>query len=209
LALPLETAPDPDLEALPEPRRPGRRLTLVALVLTAAFAVYMLVSLRKDFVFSLDGAEPEALGELGQASAVGAHENRWVHATGMLGTAGAVKYSRPLETDSYRLAPVVNNPSLWVQVRVPGDFEDERFVPPTSFVGRLLSFDSPGLRYRGLAHVLQDTAGVSVPKGAYLLVDGEAPGTTRWALGLGAVFVGFVAFALGGLVRLLRPVRDD
>jgi hypothetical protein len=47
-----------------------------------------------------------------------------------------------------------------------------------------------------------------MPEQAYLLVDGEAPSTMRWALGLMALFVGFAGFNLFGLYRLVRPIRD-
>jgi hypothetical protein len=59
-----------------------------------------------------------------------------------------------------------------------------------------------GLRYRGLRESAQ------MPGDAWLLIDGEAPRTTRWALGLVALFVAFALFNAYGLVRLLRPIKD-
>jgi hypothetical protein len=40
------------------------------------------------------------------------------------------------------------------------------------------------------------------------LLDGEAPATTRWTLGVGMLLVGFAVFNAVGLLRLLRPATD-
>jgi hypothetical protein len=171
LPVPADTH-DPELEALPEPRRPGRALTLVCMALTALVALLMAISMRGEALYALHSGAPTELGNLANFAPRSDLANTWVHGEALLGSTSAIRYGRPLETDTYRLAPVAGNPRLWVQIRVPEGMEGPHFVPPT------------------------------------LLVDGEAPTTTRWALGLITLFVAFFAFNLWGLYRLLRPVRD-
>jgi hypothetical protein len=204
----VDSKPDPELEALPEPRRPGRRLTLVAMGLTAVIAFAMAFGLRGEAIYSLSSGPPLELGNLADFDPATAQTNRWVHGEALLATGGAIRYGRPLEGDTYRLAPVAGNDKIWVQVRVPAGLEGPRFVPPTSFVGRLVPFSSAGMRYAGLSEAVESTASARVPEGAWLIVDGEAPATMRWAIGLILLFVGFAAFNVYGLVRLSRPVRD-
>jgi hypothetical protein len=93
-------------------------------------------------------------------------------------------------------------------VRVPHDDDDpdhKRFVPPTSFVGRLVPAAHGGVRLSMLDDAIADAGRPPLPGDAWLLIDGEAPATTRWTLGLGVLLVVFAAFNLIGLRRLLRP----
>jgi hypothetical protein len=134
--------------------------------------------------------------------------NQWVRGEGELSAIGGIRYTRPLESDSYRLAPLANNPKLWVQIRVPAGYENEYFVVPTSFAGRLVPFSSLGLRYNALGDA-PTSAGWQpshLPKDAWLLIDGETPKSNRWLFGLSALFAAFCAFSLWALVSLLRPL---
>ncbi|MEZ4227229.1 MAG: hypothetical protein R3B13_40190 [Polyangiaceae bacterium] len=195
---------DPELEALPAPRRPGRRLTLVSLVVTGLASLAMAGALRAEATYALSSGPPAALGNLAELNPGREMSNKWVQGEALLGSSRAVRYGRPLESDSYRLAPVAGNERVWVQIRVPAGMEGPRFVPPTSFVGRLIPFHEAGLRHSSLADAVEN-AGASRPgTDAWLLVDGEAPRTTRWALGLVGLFLGFAAFSMYGLLRLLR-----
>jgi len=210
--LPLAPAPDrasdPEFEAFPEPRRPGKRLTLITLSVTAVVALMLVVSLRGEALYSLTSAPPQNVGNLARFQPDGAQSNHWVRGEGSLGTRGAIRYSRPLEDDTFRLAPVTGNPRLWVEVRVPAGLEGPYFVPPASFVGRLVPATKAGLRHSSLPDWVAEVGDGSVPGDAWLLIDGEAPKSTRWALGLVALFTAFAAFNVWGLVRLLRPIRD-
>jgi hypothetical protein len=196
--------PDPELEALPEPRRPGRRLTLVTLAVTAMASVAMAWALSGDVRYALRSGPPLQVGDLGGFEPRPEQANTWVRGEALLATTGAVRYRRPLEADTYRLAEVTGNPRVWVQIRVPADLEGPRFVPPTSFVGRLLPFRDAALRHRGLVAAIESASQAKLPNDAWLLIDGEAPRTTRWAIGLVALFVAFAAFNLYGLYRLTR-----
>lgn len=206
LPVTVSDGPDPELEALPEPRRPGRRPTLFMLAVTGVLSLGMAWALSGEARYALVGGQPVEVGNLAAYSP--SHENQWVHGEGLLAASGAIRYERPLESDSYRLAQVAGNERLWVEVGVPEGMEGPRFVPPTSFVGRLVPMHEAGLRHRGLDEAVSEKTDTVVPADAWLLIDGEAPATTRWALGLVALFLGFAAFNVWGLIRLLRPVKE-
>ncbi|HEX6764727.1 MAG TPA: hypothetical protein VF103_04600, partial [Polyangiaceae bacterium] len=134
--------------------------------------------------------------------------NRWVQGEGELSVTRAVRYKRPLEHDSYRLAALADNPHVWVQVRIPENEDGPRFVPPASFVGRLVPVSDLGLRQRGLREAVED-AGLEPPNNdAWLLLDGESPKGLRWAVGLLALLLAFSAFNVVGLLRLGRPIAS-
>ncbi len=198
---------DPDFEALPEPRRPGRKLTLVAMALTAVLALLMAFMLRGEAAYALAGGQPAELGNLAQLTPGPELSNRMVHGDALLGSTGAIRYGRPLEGDTFRLAPVAGNDKVWVEIRVPEGLEGPRFVPPTSFVGRLVPFSAAGLGHGDLPEAVSEaTRTQHVPAGAWILIDDQTPASTRWALGLIALFLGFAAFNLWGLYRLTRPI---
>ena len=202
---------DADLEALPAPRRPWRKLTLVVMSATLLGSLALLLSLRGELSFSLAGKAPRAVGELSAFKPQSRDENSWVQGDGELEVQGAIAYRRPLESDSYRLSRVSGTSKLWVQVRVPPDDDDpdhKRFVPPTSFVGRLVPAGHGGVRLSQLSGAIAEAGRPPLPSDAWLLIDGEAPATTRWTLGVALLLLGFAAFNLFGLRRLLRPAAD-
>ena len=98
------TSTDADLAGLPPPRRRFRTVTFVVMGLTALFALRLALGLRGELVYTLRGGAPTDLGELGQRSPAGLTPNSWVRAEGALSENEVVRYSRPLENDSYRLA---------------------------------------------------------------------------------------------------------
>ena len=152
---------------------------------------------------------PSIWAKLGGFHPAAKQANTWVHGEGTLHADGAVHYARPLEQDTYRLAQVEGNDKLWIQVAVPDDPSDPdgaHFVPPTSFVGRLIPVASAGIRHSIVRAAVSDAWQGRVPDDAWLLVDGEAPHTTRWALGLVALFLGFAAFSVVGLAKLTQKV---
>jgi hypothetical protein len=200
--------PDADLEALPPPRRPWRRLTLSVMSITLLASLGLVLALRGELSFSLWTKSPVGVGELSRFAPQTRDANAWVQGEGELEIQGAVAYRRPLESDSYRLARVNGAHDLWVQVRVPSDDDDpnhKRFVPPTTFVGRLVPATQAGIRLSWLDDAIAHAGRPPLPNGAWILIDGEAPSTTRWTLGLAAMLVGFAGFNLFGLRRLLRP----
>jgi hypothetical protein len=165
-------------------------------------AILMIWGLRGEAAYAFSAGPPLDVGDLSALRPGPGHANQWVRGAGALSGSGGVRYSRPLESGSYRLSAIAGNDRLWVQVRVPDGLEGPHFVAPNWFVGRLVPRGSAGLRYRGLAQATR------MPADAWLLIDGEAPKTTRWAVGLIALCGAFVAFNAYGLIRLLRPVKD-
>jgi hypothetical protein len=203
--------PDAELEALPPPRRPWRKLTLGVMTAALLGSLGLLLSLRGELSFSFGGAAPQSVGELSAFAPKATDANTWVQGQGELEIGGAIAYRRPLESDSYRLARVKSADKLWVQVRVPRDDDDpehHRFVPPTSFVGRLVPVGHGGVRLSQLGAAIAEAGRPPLPADAWLLIDGEAPATTRWTLGVGMLLIAFAAFNLFGLIRLLRPATD-
>ena len=200
-----ETPPDSDLAELPAPRRPWRRTTLVVLWLGATGSLWLALSVLPDVVYSLRGGEPIGLGDLRSSSFDPKLSNHWVQGEGEL-SSKAIRYKRPLEGDSYRLAALQSNPRVWVQVRVPEREEGPRFVPPASFVGRLVPASELGIRHRALSGAVNELGPGQVSDDAWFLLDGESPQGLRWALGLLMLLLAFTAFNVVGLLKLLRPI---
>ena len=76
----------------------------------------------------------------------------------------------------------------------------------SSSVGRLIPVSRAGLRHGMVRAAVSDAWQGAVPDDAWLLVDGESPRTTRWALALCGLFVGFATFSVIGLVKLTHKV---
>jgi hypothetical protein len=205
---PAQTKPtDPELEALPVPRRPWRRATLATMVVVAALSLFAAWALLATARFSLQKGPPRELGSLTNVQLGVALENTWAHGEADL-VEKSVEYRRPLDPDRFRLAEVEGARDLWVELRIPAGIEPEHYVPPNSFVGRIVPFGKAGLRHAALGDAIAGAFGRRPAADAWLLIDGEAPATTRWAWGLIALFTAFAAFNVWGVVKLLRPVRS-
>lgn len=197
---------DPELLDLPAPPKGERTWTVALLLFTALCSVAMIVTLRRDAAYAFSEARETELGELAGAPPAGFVENAFVRGSGMVGAAHAIRYERPLSPGSFRLMPVAGRPNVWVEVSVPAGAENVRFVPPSSFSGRLVKFDATGPKHRGLASAVRDVTGQEVPAGAWLLVDGDAPKGSRWAVMLVLMFAGFAAWNVLATAKLLKKV---
>ena len=210
---------DPELLDLPDPPKRDRTMTVGLLVFTALASLAMVFALRRDAAYAFAETQTRELGDLNTANASTFVENQYVHGQAMLGAAHAIRYERPLVEGSFRLMPVMRTGSadmtgaapsdVWVEVRVPPRGENVRWVPPSSFSGRLVRFETAGPRHRGLADAVRDATGQEVPKTAWLLVDGAAPSDARWAVLLVALFVGFAAWNAFATAKLLRKVETS
>jgi len=200
---------DPELVSLPNPPRGARTVAVLLLGIAAVAAIGMAVVLRHDVAYALARSSPALLGDLRSASdaTLASNENRLVRAEGMLGAAGGIRYERPFVDDSFRTLPVAGRANVWVDVRVPEGQESGRWEPPRSFTGRLVRFDAAGPRHRALAAAIERATQVTVPRGAWLLVDGEAPESTRWVVVLASLFLGFAVWNGAAIGRLLRRVE--
>jgi hypothetical protein len=209
LLLDLAHEPDPDLLALPDPPRRELRLTIALLVATSVVAVAMAAALASDARYALsNGQAPMELADLRAIAASSLESNRFVCAHGVLGAANAIRFERPFESDSYRLSPIAGRKDIWVEVRVSPRREGDRYVPPSSFCGRIVRLKESGLRHSGLASAVFRATGVPLPDDAWLLVDEEDPRHARAALALVALFVTFALWNIFAVFRLARPVRD-
>jgi len=207
----LAEGPDPELEQLPAPRHPWRRTTILSLLLCFAASLALLLGLRGELAYSFRSGPPQSIGALATLTPNLNISNRWVQAEGDLEEHGGIRYERPFESDTFRLVPVQGNPKMWVQIRIPSGFEDEHFVPPNSFVGRLSPVGSLGLRYSALSDAVQDAGWPQgqLPTDAWVLIDGESPGAIRWVLALSLVLLGFAGFSLWATTAALRPARSN
>ncbi len=199
---------DPELLALPDPPRGGRTLTLALLALTALASLAMVFALRRDVAYALHADAPVDVGDLrlADAATLAQHDNATVTAHAMLGAAGGIRYERPFAADSFRALPIAGRGDVWVEVRVPDGEESGRWEPPRAFTGRLVRFDEAGPRHRGLAAAIRETTSQSVPQGAWLLVDGEAPSSSRWSIALAALFLVFGGWNVVAMGRLVRKI---
>jgi len=168
----------------------------------------MAISLLAEARYALTTGQPLDVGDLTSLRPSGDMANRYVRATGLLGTTGAIRYGRAAEGDSFRLAPVAGNPGVWVEIRVPEGFEGPRFVPPTVFAGRLVPFQRAGVRHVGLTKSVSEQTEQAVPAEAWLLIDGSSPRASRWAVALASLFIGFALWNVAGVARVLSKVRD-
>ena len=198
---------DPELLKLPDPPRGDRRSTLALMVVAALASAGMALALTRDAAYSLRSTSATDLGNLAVAPASSMVSNSFVQGTGRLGGAGQIRYERPFESDSYRIAPVAGNNKVWIEVRVPAGAESNRFVPKTEFSGRLVRFAQAGLRHRGLRSAIEERTGQHVPDDAYLLVDGQAPSGARAFALLWAMFVAFALWNVATIVKLVRKVE--
>jgi hypothetical protein len=202
-----DDAIDPELLDLPDPPKRERSITVGMLVFTAFASLSMVVALRGDATYAFAPSRAVDLGDFGTAAATAFVENGYVQGTAMLGAAHAIRYERPLVSDSFRLMPVAGRPNVWAEVRVPAGSENIRYVPPNQLTGRLVKFESAGPKHRGLASAVRDATGQQVPEGSWLLVEGDAPQGARWAIMLIAMFLGFAAWNLAVTAKLLRKVK--
>jgi hypothetical protein len=199
---------DPELAALPAPPRKDKILAVALMLVTALASAGMSLALRSEVAYAFSAAVPADIGELTTVQVSSLQPGMYVEARGLLGTNGAVRYSRPLEGDSFRLQPVAGNPKIWVEIRVPEGLEGPRFIPPISFAGRLSPLKQAGLRHSGLAGSVRSQTSVDVPSDAWLLVDGASPRASRWAVALFGLFVFFAFWNLATTARVLRRVSD-
>jgi len=199
---------DPELLALPAPPRRDRTLAVALMLVTAVASIAMCWALRGEVAYAFSRPVPADLGDLTTLQLGSVAPGNYVEARCLLGTSGAIRYSRPLEGDSFRLQPVAGNDKLWVEIRVPEGMEGPRFIPPSSFAGRLSPMKSAGLRHAGLARSVHAQTSVVIPPDAWILVDGASPRASRWAVALFGLFAFFAAWNLVNTVRIVRKVSD-
>jgi hypothetical protein len=83
--------------------------------------------------------------------------------------------------------------------------EKTNIPPPTTFVGRLVPRGSALFLLR--RRIPEPVAAATASGDLWVLVDGAAPSSLRWTLGLFALLVGFGFYNLVMIARAVRPVR--
>ncbi|HNS96014.1 MAG TPA: hypothetical protein PKL73_03615 [Polyangiaceae bacterium] len=206
-ALARKEVEDPELQALPGPPKRQRTLAAVLMLLTMVASCAMGWSLRSEVQYAVSSSFPIAIGELASLEPSSLTPNQYVVARGLLGTAGAVRYARPFEGDSFRLQPVAGTARVWVEIRVPEGMEGPRFVPPSEFTGRLVPLSKAGLRLSGVTRSVVQQTGQTIAPDAWVLVDGASPRASRWAIALVVLFAFFAVWNGVSIIRILRPIR--
>ena len=193
-----------DLTGIDSPRRPWRRISGLTMMATSFVALMLLVGLAAPARYATQREEgPRALGELRSARLDPALSNHWIQGTGIL-VNESVEYRRPLDRERYRLSAVQGMPNLWVELRVVGE-GTEHYLPPESFVGRLIPVSDLGLTHAALPRAWQQATGKPLPAGGWILLDGHSPGSSRWVLGVWLLCAVFLLCNLGAMIHLLRP----
>src|SRR5581483_9805610 len=159
---------DHELLVLPDPPKGERRFTLVMLLVTALASLAMVASLRHDAAYAFSSRASTDIGDLRTADMKSFAPNQYVEAHGMLAMSQALRYERPFESDTYRIAPVAGQPNVWVEMRVPYGQEGSRFVQKEQFSGRLVPFSKTGPRHRGLRGAVTGETGLEVSDNAWL-----------------------------------------
>ncbi|MET0594241.1 MAG: hypothetical protein ABW133_16185 [Polyangiaceae bacterium] len=200
-----ESFVDPELAALPRPPRQERTISLLLMALTAVLAAFMTAVLASDVRYALRGGEPAPVGDLSHLVPEADLSNRYVRADGTLRLDGAIRYSRPLESDTFQLVPIVGNERLWVELRMPATAPSAS-APPVTFVGRMLPVASFAFGLGGLRRSVSAAWGKAVPPDAWVLVDGATPVSSQWTVALAALLLLFAAYNVVMIVRILRPL---
>src|SRR5690349_12861201 len=196
---------DPELVALPGPPRQERTISLLLMAVTGLLAALMTAALASDVIYAFAGSAPEAVGELSQLAPGSALTNKFVRASGQLRAEGAIRYERPLESDTFQLAPVSGNDRIWVELRMPPGAASGAAAPPITFVGRLLPMRSIAFGLGGLRRSATSVA--PIPSDAWVLVDGATPVSSQWTVALAALLAAFAGYNLVMIARILRPAR--
>lgn len=211
-------AVDPELVRLGAPPRRARTVALCLMALTGLVAVVLAAWLVSDVRYALRPSSPDDVGDLNVLTPLPTMKDTFVQGEAVLGSAGGLQYVRAFEEDSFRLAPLRDNPRIWVELRVPDGVapstatgtlaptDGVRLIPPTSFVGRFVPLSDAGLRYRGLAASVRRATGVDLAADTWILVDGATPHGSTWALPLAALLCAFALWNLAYFLRIARRI---
>jgi hypothetical protein len=200
-----EDAFDAELEAIAELRaRPAVRTAVVARVLAIVASLALAWALRWDLRYALAPRAVVDLGALPNAAQLAAASHRHVSIDGIPGGVGAIDYRRPLRDGMYRLAPLVDRPDVYVELRLPDGVDPSRFVPPTRVDGRLVPIDEGGARFSHLRAMIERASGKPPAASTFLLEANAAP-----SLGAPSATIALLALALaaGQIAMLAGALR--
>lgn len=203
-----EDAYDAELEtiALERDRNANRALRVVR-VFSIVAAGLLGFALRHDLRYALAPSSALELSPHATSAELAAASHHYVSVKGIPGGVGAVDYRRPLQGGVYRLAPLVDRPDVYAELRLPDGADPARFVPPTSVEGRLVPLDSGGVRFGDARALLESATGRKVPAPAFLIEVGQRPSLGAPAAVLGVVALLVCAAQAALLVAGARAAR--
>lgn len=171
-----EDAYDAELEAVARDRA-GRASRVIGVIraVTILASALLAFALRHDLRYAFASHSPTELSVDATPAQLDAASHGLVSMHGVPGGVGAVDYRRPASSGLYRLAPLVERPDVFVELRLPDGLDPTRFVPPTSLRGRLVPLDEGGVRFANARGILERATGKSAPAKAWLLEQGAEP----------------------------------
>lgn len=203
-----EDAYDAELEAIAGDRQRRSTTAISAVrVLAILAAATLAFALRHDLRFAFASHSPIELSTTASAGELDAASHQLVALKGIPGGVGAVDYRRPASSDLYRLAPLVERPDVYVELRLPEGLDPTRFVPPTSLRGRLVPMDEGGVRFADARGIIERATGHGTPAKTWLLEQGAEPSwkSPGALVAMIAMLIGLVQAAL--LASDLRRTR--
>jgi hypothetical protein len=200
-----EDAHDAELEAIASARvASARKFASLARVFAMVASLALAYALRADLRYAMASRTATDLGSSPTPAQLDGASHQLVSIAGVPGGVGAVDYKRPLGDAMYRLAPLVDHPDVFVEIRLPDGVDPSRFIPPTTVRGRLVPMDEGGARFASARALITDATGKNPPQKAWILQEGAEP---SWS-SPGAV-VASIALLLAAvqLVTLVTPRR--
>ena len=200
-----EDARDPELEALAASHaESGTRALLLVRIVSIVAAALLAFALRHDLRYAFASAQPIDLAANATTEQLRGASHQYVSLAGIPGGVGAIDYRRAARGGVHRLAPLVDRPDVFVELRLPDGVDPSRFVPPTTVQGRLVPLDEGGVRFGDARGLLERATGHAVPANAFLLEAGAQPSMRAPAVVLGGVALLVLAVQAAFLVRTRR-----
>lgn len=204
-----EDAFDPDLAALADARSTSaRRAAVAARILAMLAACALAFALRHDLRYALAPRASVDLGSNPSVEQLDGASHALVTIEGVPGGVGAVDYRRPLGDSLYRLAPLVDHPDVYVEIRLPDGVDPSRFIPPTKVQGRLVPMDEGGARFSTARALVAQTTGRPPPAKAWILQEGAQPSWSSPGALIAALALVIAAVQLVGLLAPLARRRS-
>jgi hypothetical protein len=183
-----DDAYDVELEAIARERdRVGNRALAAVRVFSIVAAGLLAFALRHDLRYALASSSPTELPAQASEAELERATHRYVSMKGIPGGVGAVDYRRPIQGGRHRLAPLVDQPNVYAELRLPDGIDPARFVPPTTVTGRLVPLDDGGVRFGDARALIEGSTGQRAPAPAYLIEVGARPSLRAPAALLGVV----------------------
>jgi hypothetical protein len=201
-----EDAYDAELEAIADARHASSaRVAFIARLFAIAASAALAFALRHDLRFALSSRTPIDLPATPTTAQLEGAAHRLVDIRGVPGGVGAVDYRRPIGNGLYRLAPLVDQPNVYVELRLPDGIDPTRYIPPTSLHGRLVPMDEGGARFSSARALIQSSTGRPAPAQTFILEEGAQP-----SLASPGAVIAMLALLLciGQVAMMVRPRKS-